>query len=396
MVALTDMTSFDNGAAAALASANTIVIKIGSSLLVDESTGTVNADRLAGIASDIAMLRDKGQNVVVVSSGAIALGSRALGLTGGMADRRLALEEKQAAAATGQVVLAHAWREALARHDIGAAQILLSPEDTETRRRHLNARATMTTLIERGAVPVVNENDTVATAEIRFGDNDRLAARVAAMISADMLVLLSDVDGLYTGNPRKEGDATHLGEVTKLTDDIMRMAGPANAAYASGGMVTKLEAARIAMDAGCGMIICDGRHDRPVESLLTGGQNTLFRAEHSPLTARKRWIAGALTPKGSLRVDVGAAIALRKGRSLLPAGAVSASGNFDRGDLIAVEDADGHVIGHGLSAYSQADTLIIIGHKSGEIEGLLGYRGRAELIHADDLVIREHDASTKS
>ena len=370
-------------AASAIGSARTIVIKIGSSILVDDDHHAVNAGWLTGIAEDIAALQRDGKNVVVVSSGAIALGSHVLGIDG----RVLALEEKQAAAAAGQVVLAHAWSAALAAHDIRAAQILLSPDDTETRRRHLNARATMSTLISLGAVPVVNENDTVATAEIRFGDNDRLAARVAAMISADLLILLSDVDGLYSANPRNTGDATHIAEVTALSDDILKMAGTANADYASGGMVTKLEAARIAMAAGCGMIICDGRVQQPLSRLADGGRHTMFRPEDSPLTARKRWIGGALTPKGTLRVDSGAETALRKGRSLLPAGVTAARGQFDRGDLIAVENASGQVIANGLSAYSLADTQIILGHKSREIERLLGYRGRDELVHADDLVI---------
>ena len=374
-----------NADGAAIAAARTVIIKIGSSLLIDDDRNAVNADWLRGMADDIAMLRADGKNVVVVSSGAIALGSRGLGITG----RALAIEEKQAAAATGQVTLAHAWREALAIHDIRVAQILLSPEDTETRRRHLNARATMSALLELGAVPVVNENDTVATAEIRFGDNDRLAARVAAMISADLLVLLSDIDGLYSGNPRRDSAARHVAEVATINDEVLAMAGTANAAYASGGMVTKLEAARIAMNAGCGMIICDGRGARPVKELVEGGRHTLFRAEHSPLTARKQWISGALTPKGRITVDGGAVRALRQGRSLLPAGVVAATGAFERGDLIAIEDETRQVIGHGLSAYSVADTKAILGHKSSEIETLLGYRGRDEVIHADNLAMLE-------
>ena len=374
-----------NAAATAIAAARTVIIKIGSSLLIDDARNTVNADWLGSVATDIAMLRADGKNVVVVSSGAIALGSRGLGITG----RALAIEEKQAAAATGQVTLAHAWREALAVHDIRVAQILLSPEDTETRRRHLNARATMSALLGLGAVPVVNENDTVATAEIRFGDNDRLAARVAAMISADLLILLSDIDGLYSGNPRRDEAAHHVPEVTAINDDVMAMAGTANASYASGGMITKLEAARIAMNAGCGMIICDGRGGRPVTGLIAGDRHTLFRAEDSPLTARKRWIGGALTPKGRITVDSGAVRALRQGRSLLPAGVVAANGAFERGDLIAIEDENRQVIGHGLSAYSVGDTRAILGHKSSEIENLLGYRGRDEVIHADDLAMLE-------
>jgi glutamate 5-kinase len=382
MVAVTGAAS---DAAAAIESANTIIIKIGSSLLVEDAHGAVNSAWLANVASDIAMLREAGKNVVVVSSGAIALGRRELGIDG----RELALEEKQAAAATGQVMLAHAWREAMATHGIGVAQILLSPEDTETRRRHLNARATMGALLELGAVPVVNENDTVATAEIRFGDNDRLAARVAAMISADLLVLLSDIDGLYSANPRHSSDAVHVAQVDSLNDEVMAMAGSANAAYASGGMVTKLEAARIAMNAGCDMVICDGQGARPLSAVINGARHTLFRAEHSPLTARKRWIGGSLTPRGALRVDAGALRAIRQGRSLLPAGVTSASGSFERGDLIAIEDESGQVIGHGLTAYSASDTRVILGHKSREIEGLLGYRGRDELVHADNLVMLE-------
>ena len=382
MVAVTGAAS---DAAAAIESANTIIIKIGSSLLVEDAHGAVNSAWLANVASDIAMLREAGKNVVVVSSGAIALGRRELGIDG----RELALEEKQAAAATGQVMLAHAWREAMATHGIGVAQILLSPEDTETRRRHLNARATMGALLELGAVPVVNENDTVATAEIRFGDNDRLAARVAAMISADLLVLLSDIDGLYSANPRHSSDAVHVAQVDSLNDEVMAMAGSANAAYASGGMVTKLEAARIAMNAGCDMVICDGQGARPLSAVINGMRHTLFRAEHSPLTARKRWIGGSLTPRGALRVDAGALRAIRQGRSLLPAGVTSASGSFERGDLIAIEDESGQVIGHGLTAYSASDTRVILGHKSREIEGLLGYRGRDELVHADNLVMLE-------
>jgi len=373
------------GAATAIDSAKTIIVKIGSSLLVEDSQNLVDAGWLAGVAGDIAMLRKAGKNIVVVSSGAIALGRRELGIEG----RDLALEEKQAAAATGQVTLAHAWREALAAHGIGVAQILLSPEDTETRRRHLNARATMGALLELGAVPVVNENDTVATAEIRFGDNDRLAARVAAMISADLLVLLSDIDGLYTANPRSDPNASHVPQVDSLNDSVMAMAGEANAAYASGGMITKLEAARIAMNAGCGMVICDGRGSQPLSAVMKGGRHTLFRAEHSPLTARKRWIGGSLNPRGRLRVDAGALHAIRQGRSLLPAGVTAANGDFERGDLIAIEAETGQVIGHGLSAYSAADTRVILGHKSREIERLLGYRGRDEVVHADNLVMLE-------
>jgi glutamate 5-kinase len=367
-----------------------VVIKVGSALLVDDKNNTINQSWLAGISEDIATLQASGASVIVVSSGAIALGSLNLGIS----QKKLQLEEKQAAAAAGQVTLAHAWMTALATHNIQTAQILLSPDDTETRRRHLNARATITALLSLGAVPVVNENDTVATAEIRFGDNDRLAARVAAMLGADILVLLSDVDGLYSGNPHDDEHAKHVARVDHVTPAIMKMAGTANASYASGGMVTKLEAARIATSAGCSMIICNGRDPRPLTALEAGARNTIFTAEASPPTARKKWIAGALSPKGKLVIDDGAVSALRKGRSLLPAGVTSIGGNFERGDLIAVESHNGHVIGHGLSAYSAKDATLIKGHKSSEIEALLGYRGRDELIHADNIVMNDNGVAS--
>ena len=366
-----------------LQTAQIVIIKVGSALLVDEQQNRINEEWLAGMAADIASLHAAGKSVVVVSSGAIALGRQGLGLR----STGLRLEEKQAAAATGQVILANAWMMALAKHNITTAQILLSPDDTETRRRHLNARATMKTLLELKSVPVVNENDTVTTAEIRYGDNDRLAARVAAMLSADILCLLSDVDGLYTENPALNSAATHLAEIDALTPEVLKMAGSANATYASGGMVTKLKAARIATKAGCDMVICDGRPLGPLSKLRDGARSTLFHAGASPLTARKQWIAGALSPKGCLTVDAGALGALRKGRSLLPAGVVAVEGEFERGDLIAIHNQAGAVIGHGLSAYSAGDANIICGHKSREIETLLGYRGRDEIIHADNLVM---------
>ena len=367
----------------ALPDAQRIVVKVGSALLVDESKNTINTAWLTGIARDIARLKATGKDVVVVSSGAIALGSWLLKIH----NKSMTLQEKQAAAATGQVTLAHAWMDALGAHEVQAAQILLSPDDTETRRKHLNARATMGALLELGAVPVVNENDTVTTMEIRFGDNDRLAARVAAMIGADLLVLLSDVDGLYTGNPNDNKTATHLPQIDHITDDIMAMAGAANAQYASGGMVTKLEAARISTTAGCHMIICDGRDPEPLSRLEEGATCSCFIATETPRAARKQWIAGALTPRGTITVDAGAALALRSGKSLLPAGIVAVDGKFDRGDLIAVEDELGRVVGHGLSSYSAGDAAKIKGHKSREIETMLGYRGRDEMIHTDNLVV---------
>ena len=365
--------------------AKIIVIKVGSSLLVDEDQNAINTAWLSGIATDIARLKAAGKDVVVVSSGAIALGRRLLKIN----HNKLQLQEKQAAAATGQVLLAHAWMDALGAHQVQTAQILLSPDDTETRRKHLNARTTMMALLKLSAVPVVNENDTVATAEIRFGDNDRLAARVAAMIGADLLVLLSDVDGLYTANPNGDNSATHIGEIAQITPDILAMAGPANAAYASGGMVTKLEAARIAISAGCQMIICNGKSPAPLSRLEAGARCTIFAAALSPHTARKQWIAGALTPKGTIRIDGGAARALRAGRSLLPAGVIAVNGQFERGDLIEIEDSTGLVIGHGLSSYGHKDAMAIRGHKSNEIESVLGYRERDEMIHADNLVMSD-------
>ena len=370
----------------ALPNAKRIVVKVGSALLVDEDKNILNKAWLAGIASDISRLKAARKDVVVVSSGAIALGSRLLKIH----NKTLSLQEKQAAAATGQVTLAHAWMEALGAFKVQAAQILLSPDDTETRRKHLNARATIGALLDLGAIPVVNENDTVATAEIRFGDNDRLAARVAAMIGADLLILLSDVDGLYTGNPNQNNDAAHLPQIDHITDDIMAMAGAANAQYASGGMVTKLEAGRISTAAGCHMIICDGRDPEPLLRLENGVRCSCFIATETPNAARKQWIAGALKPRGTIGIDAGATKALRNGKSLLPAGVVAVDGLFDRGDLIAVEDQAGRTIGHGLSSYSAADAAKIKGHKSREIETMLGYRGRDEMIHADNLVMIEN------
>jgi glutamate 5-kinase len=321
--------------------------------------------------------------MILVSSGAIAVGRRHLGL-----DRAaLRLEEKQAAAACGQIRLAHAYQEALARHDITVAQVLLTLEDTEARRRHLNARGTLSTLLRLGCVPVINENDTVATAEIRFGDNDRLAARVAAMISADALVLLSDIDGLYTTDPRTDPAAQHVAEVREITAEIEAMAGEAPPGYSSGGMVTKLAAARIAVGAGCRMAIASGRRQHPLRALAEGAAATWFLPSSEPRTARKRWIAGALKPEGVVVVDDGALGALRSGRSLLPAGVVSVSGRFERGDAVLVKDQSGREVARGLVAYSAADAERIAGHKSREIEALLGYRDRDEMIHRDDLVV---------
>jgi glutamate 5-kinase len=369
--------------APSLAAARRLVVKIGSALLVDQETGAIRRKWLDALGDDVAAARARGQEVILVSSGAIAVGRRHLGLTG----PTLRLEEKQAAAATGQIRLAHAYQETLARHGITVAQVLLTLADTEERRRHLNARSTLATLLKLGTVPVINENDTVATSEIRFGDNDRLAARVAAMISADALVLLSDIDGLYTADPRRDPTARHLAEITEITPEIEAMAGEAPPGYSSGGMVTKLAAARVALGAGCRMAIADGRRMNPIQAVADGAPCTWFLPAASPLTARKKWIAGSLKPEGTLAVDDGALAALKAGKSLLPAGVTRVDGSFERGDAVRVVDGAGREVARGLSAYSAADAARIKGHKSREIEALLGYRGRVEMIHRDDLVL---------
>ena len=361
-----------------------VVIKIGSALIVDPATGKARADWMRDLAADVASLRAAGTQVVLISSGSIALGRQHLSLPAGA----IKLPEKQAAAAIGQVELAQLWSNALQAHDMRTAQILLAPEDTETRRRHINARTTIQTLLELGFVPVVNENDTVTTYEIRFGDNDRLAARVAGMISADLLILLSDVDGLYTKNPHQSEDAEHISEITQIDEDIMALGGGANAEFASGGMATKLAAARIATEAGADMVICKGSASRPVTALLNWARYSLFHRRTSPKKARKNWIAGALDPKGQIVVDKGAQSALLKGKSLLPVGILRLSGQFDRGDLVQIINAEGIELGHGLAGYATAEAEKIKGQKSQVIETLLGYEGRAELIHADDLVLR--------
>ena len=362
-----------------------LVVKIGSALLVEQDSGTLHRAWLNALADDVAALVRRGVEVMIVSSGAIAVGRRHLGLT----QRTLRLEENQAAAATGQIRLAHAYQETLARHDITVAQILLTLDDTEERRRHLNARATMNTLLRLGTVPVINENDTVATAEIRFGDNDRLAARVAAMMNADALILLSDIEGLYAADPRQNPNAAFIAEVPSITPEIEAMAEAPPPGYSSGGMVTKLAAARIAVNAGCRMAIADGRILNPLAAIEAGGRATWFLSQVEPRTARKRYIAGSLKPAGSLIVDAGALKALRGGKSLLPAGVTAVQGTFHRGDAVTIRSADGTEIGRGLAAYEADEARRIIGHKSREIETILGYRGREELIHRDDLALTE-------
>jgi glutamate 5-kinase len=366
-----------------LSSAQRLVVKIGSAMVVDPEEAAPRAAWLASVAADIAALRARGTAVIVVSSGAIALARRTLGLT----RRRLKLEEKQAAAAVGQIRLAQAWSEALSANGLTAAQLLLTLDDTEDRRRYINARETLNTLLGLGCVPVINENDTVATAEIRFGDNDRLAARVAEMMQADQLVLLSDIDGLYTADPRRDAEAKHIPVVEAVTSEIEAMGGEPAPGYSSGGMRTKLVAARIATQAGCAMAITRGDMAHPLAALADGARCTWFLPSPEGRNARKRWIAGALAPLGSYLVDAGAAQALRGGRSLLPAGVRGVTGAFERGDPVVVVDAAGAALARGLSAYASGDAERIIGHRSDEIEAILGWRGRDEIIHRDDLVL---------
>ncbi len=366
-----------------LEDARRVIVKIGSSLLVDMQTGRLREGWLASLAEDLAGLKTRGADILIVSSGAIALGRRVLGFK----QTRLKLEESQAAAAVGQVALAHAWQTALAAHGMVAAQVLLTLNDTEERRRYLNARSTITALLGRSAVPVINENDTVASSEIRYGDNDRLAARVASMISADCLVVLSDVDGLYTASPEKPG-AQHIGEVTEITSVIEAMAGQSVTDVGSGGMETKVKAARIAMEAGAAMVISSGRVEHPIRQITEGARCTWFRPGATPAAARKRWIAGTLDPQGKLSLDEGACKALSSGRSLLPAGVTAVEGRFSKGDAVSVVNGDNVEIARGLVAYDVDDARRIIGRKSAEIEDLLGYRGRDELIHRDDLVLK--------
>jgi len=364
--------------------ARRIVVKIGSSLLVDAGSGTLRQQWLEALADDIARLRKEGREVLVVSSGAIALGRNALELPKGA----LKLEDSQAAAAVGQIDLAHAYEEAFRARGLVAAQVLLTLGDTEERRRYLNARGTMTTLLKLGAVPVVNENDTVATSEIRYGDNDRLAARVASMMSADCLVLLSDVDGFYTAPPGSRHEARRLEEVREITPEIEAMAGDVGSELSRGGMVTKVEAAKIAVGAGTHMVIASGKVLHPLQALAEKGAGTWFLSRQDPVTSRKRWIAGTLEPKGAVTLDQGAAQALASGKSLLPAGVTRVEGCFDKGDAVIIRNGEGVEIGRGLSAYDHTEAKAIIGRKSGEISEILGYFGRPELIHRDDMVLQ--------
>jgi glutamate 5-kinase len=367
----------------ALGTAKRVVIKIGSALIVDAATAGPREAWLVGVAADIASLTARGCQVIVVSSGAIALARRKLNLNGA----RLRLEEKQAAAAVGQIRLAQAWSEALSAHQLNAAQLLITLEDTEDRRRYLNARATLTTLLGLGCIPVINENDSVATAEIRFGDNDRLAARVAEMMQADILLLLSDIDGLYTADPRNDPQAQHIPVVAAMSPEIDAMGGEPPPGFSSGGMRTKLMAAHIATRAGCAMAIALGHVEHPIAAVERGARCTWFLAAPEGRSARKNWIAGHLTAMGVVTIDDGAARALAKGSSLLPAGIKAVAGVFERGDAVDVVALDGTRLARGLAAYSSADATVIAGHRSDDFEALLGFRGRDEVIHRDDLVL---------
>jgi len=366
-----------------LSQAKLVVVKIGSALLVDPDGGTLRRTWLESLCADVAVLRREGKNVILVSSGAIALGRRALKLRSGP----LKLEESQAAAAAGQVRLAEAYADILAGADIVAAQILLTLGDTEERRRYLNARATLKTLIALGSIAVINENDTVATAEIRYGDNDRLAARVASMMEADFLILLSDVDGLYTSDPARDAAAAHVAEVDAITPQVEAMAGDTLSGVGRGGMASKLAAAKIATAAGCDVIIAKGSSEHPIAAIRGGARTSRFAANGTPAAARKRWIAGVLKPQGTLIIDAGAAKALADGKSLLPAGIRQIDGRFERGDAVVVKDHSGREIARGLAAYGAGDAERIAGKRSLEIEAILGYRGRDEMIHRDDLAL---------
>lgn len=361
-----------------------IVVKIGSALLVDRATGALHQAWLESLADDVAGLMAAGVEVVLVSSGAIALGRGRLGLPKGA----LALEESQAAASVGQIALARAYSEVLGARGFTAAQVLLTLDDTENRRRYLNARSTLDVLIERRAVPVINENDTVATTEIRYGDNDRLAARVATMIGADLLVLLSDIDGLYTAPPNDDPNATLIPLVERITPEIEAVAGGAGSELSRGGMKTKIEAGKIATDAGTSMIITLGKRINPLAAIDKGEPATWFLGQGNPVTARKKWIAGSLDARGTVVVDAGAARALRTGKSLLPAGCTRVEGRFSRGDTVVIQGPEGEVLGRGLVAFDAEDAGLILGRKTHEIEAVLGYTGRMAMIHRDDMVLR--------
>lgn len=374
-------------APAAIKSAKRIVIKIGSALITDDQSGTVRKAWLAALAEDIAALHKEKKEIVLVTSGAIALGRKAMNVAWTDRPASIPLDIKQACASVGQVHLSGAYDAALSVHGIATSIVLLTPRDTEDRQSHLNARATLSALLSRGVIPVINENDTVATVEIRFGDNDRLAARVAQMVGADLLIQLSTTDGLYTADPRVDSSARHIPVVETLSDDVRAMAGDALAGLSTGGMKSKIIAADIATLAGVPMIIAKGTEAHPLRDLMNGARATLFLSHGTPMSARKRWIQAHVKTQGTLTIDDGAATALRAGKSLLPAGVVSMTGDFDRGDAVTILDPKGQKIAVGLIAYPHADAVRLIGHKSSEMADILGYAGREELIHRDDLAL---------
>jgi glutamate 5-kinase len=380
------MTLAPIASAPALTDFRRIVVKVGSSLLVDAAAGRVREEWLASLAQDIAALHRDKRDLLVVSSGAIALGRSVLRLPGGL----LRLEDSQAAAAVGQIALARIWAEVLSRHGITAGQVLVTLQDTEERRRYLNARSTIERLLEWRAVPVINENDTVATNEIRYGDNDRLAARVATMASADLLVLLSDIDGLYDAPPGENKQAKLIPLVSQITPEIEAMAGAAGSELSRGGMQTKIEAGKIATRAGTHMVIASGRVPHALDAITRGAPCTWFLTPANPVTARKKWIAGSLEPKGILVIDAGAVAALRRGKSLLPAGVIRIDGQFARGDAVIIRGPDGEEVGRGLVAYDADDAEKIKGRSSADILLILGFEGRTEMVHRDHLVVGRH------
>ncbi|MFN0115263.1 MAG: glutamate 5-kinase [Paracoccaceae bacterium] len=373
-------TSAEDTARPDIRAARRLVVKIGSALLVGPQG--LRMDWLTALALDVAEARGRGADVTLVSSGAIALGRRVLKLPAGA----LPLEQSQAAASVGQIRLARAYEEALAPHGITTAQILVTLEDTEDRRRYLNSRATMETLLTLGTVPIVNENDTVATDEIRYGDNDRLAAQIAVTVGADQLVLLSDVDGFYSANPKEDPAARRFDLVERITPEIEAMAGDAVSGLSKGGMKTKLMAAKTAVAGGCAMVIMEGSVLRPLTALAAGAACTWFLGQGDPQAARKRWIS-AMKTRGEVTVDAGAVAALRAGKSLLPAGVTAVGGGFGRGDPVAILGPGGEGLAKGLIRYTAAEARAIAGHRSGDIPGILGYPGRAALIHRDDMVM---------
>lgn len=366
-----------------IAAAKRIVIKLGSSLVAEAPTASARLGWMQSLAADIATLHAKGKEIILVSSGAVALGRKLVGLGQG----KLTLEEKQAAAAAGQPLLMQAWQQAFAGHHLHVAQLLLTLDDSERRRRYLNARATFTTLLQHRLIPIVNENDTVATAELKFGDNDRLAARVAGMVSADVLVLFSDIDGLYTADPRRDANAQHLPRIDTLTPAIMAMGGGAASGLSSGGMKTKLDAAQMAMAAGCHMVIAKGEDDHPLRALEEGARASWFVAGVKPQVARKHWIAASVASTGSIIIDDGAVAALQQGKSLLPAGVKAVDGTFERGDTVAIRSIDGALLARGIVAYNSSEAAHIAGKKTDAIAAILGYEGQDTLIHRDDLAM---------